>query len=1385
MSKGRGQCAAKGKSYEKGRTSGKGPPLDDYFELKSSKVTLGEESRDEILALIAQFRQGPKPKKEVKSDGQGEKEDERGESSEEMEEDPLMSNREKRKQQIRLKKNLMKQLLEEDKREAGEEKGRKTTVNSKPDSSHVQVRVFYRDERKPSDKKKGPELIRRGAADAVKEFLELAKKKLQINGKKKLWAYKQGEMQTPLEKTADLADNSVLVISMREITSSDVPEEVTEKEPSASQGPETTGEKPLETAPSMPNLEAVRAAYAQRAVSAAPPLTKAERQSISEELLKSWEAYEERGDLLRSRSNLPAAEVRAPFLEALAAHQVVVVAGETGSGKTTQCPNFILEAASATGRGGDVSIICTQPRRIAAVGVATRVAEERGETVGGHVGYAVRLDSRSTRYTRLLFCTTGVLLNRLNASPDLEGVTHIVLDEVHERSLHTDFLLTILRELLYRRPDLKLVLMSATMQQSIFSDYFGGLVDGDEPRVPVINVCGRTYPVTVRYEGQAQAASKGSPIGPVRAETVDVEDAEFEAEVKRQYGRGAKEIRISPAVQSSADLRQIANLCAAILTGKYEPDEDGQEERGGAGGAILVFLPGHAEIENCISQLKGQRGDRAWILPLHGSMSVQQQQRVFKRPPAGQRKIIVSTNIAETSITIDDVTHVIDSCHVKETRFSPQSSTSVFSTVWVSQAAAKQRAGRAGRTRPGVCWRLCRQDFMEKELPKHTLCEMQRTPLEELVLQLRLLELGDHPGDFLRRAPEPPALEAVERAIRALVAIGALENDSQLRLTPLGFHLAHMPVDARIGKMLVYGSLCKCLAPILTIAACLSQRSPFIRNFNRTKEELQVQERRNVWGELHSDQLAAAKAYDKYHEQRRQGRENAWAVCDRFGLSSSTLDDVAQLRQQFLRHLAETGFADAEAGEDGGDQVNVHQSNLSLVRCVMCAGLFPNVAQVQRQSNARGTYHIFVSRQRERCAPHPSSLNFRQGNEFAANHGWLLFHDKVKTSQVYLHDTTLIGSLPILLFGGDLKILAKERKCVTVDGMIFEAKDEKAAVLFKELRRELDRLLLLKVANPAEDLSTSAEPLLLTVCGYDQLLCDAAGDHTEPWCALKEMGCPVHCADVDFQCHTPASCTGCTAVNWCSSAPCPASCKDHEISCSGASGSYCVPFDTGCPAKCHKDEYECHRPGVSAGEAGVNYCSSAPCPPGCNETEVACGTNDGVEFCAPKELGCPVNCTKSMNACHAPPKCDNCTGLNWCSAAPCPELCGHKEVSCSRLNGSNFCVNRSEGCPVHCHEKEESCHWPPLEPHYQGMNWCSNEPCPTVCNDTQLACMKEDGSGTCAEREDGCPVKCHDDEFACHLPPQHEACVQWAYCHHIKAPDLAKGWFPVYDIERL
>lgn len=276
-----------------------------------------------------------------------------------------------------------------------------------------------------------------------------------------------------------------------------------------------------------------------------------------------------------------------------------------------------------------------------------------------------------------------------------------------------------------------------------------------------------------------------------------------------------------------------------------------------------------------------------------------------------------------------------------------------------------------------------------------------------------------------------------------------------------------------------------------------------------------------------------------------------------------------------------------------------------------------------------------------------------------------------------------------------------------------------------------------------------------TICGYDQLLCDSPGQQTSPWCAYKEMGCPVVCAELDYQCHTPASSTS-AAVNWCSSAPCPANCKEHEISCSAASGSYCVSFDQGCPATCKSEEYECKIPGPRPGEAGVSFCSPVPCPPACNATEVTCGSSDDADFCMPKEQGCPVACGKSMYTCHSPPECDNCTGLNWCSDAPCPQLCGTREISCLRGNGSNFCVNRSLGCPVDCSSKETACHWPPLAPNNQGMNWCSMEPCPTVCNTTQLACIQEDSSGLCVEKSEGCPAKCHDGEFTCHTPPREE-----------------------------
>jgi len=364
------------------------------------------------------------------------------------------------------------------------------------------------------------------------------------------------------------------------------------------------------------------------------------------------------------------------------------------------------------------------------------------------------------------------------------------------------------------------------------------------------------------------------------------------------------------------------------------------------------------------------------------------------------------------------------------------------------------------------------------------LCEMRRTALEELVLLLILLVLGDERGDFLQKAPEPPSREAVLAAVQSLVAIGALMNAPGLPLTPLGFHLAHMPVDARVGKMLVYGSLCCCLSPVLTVAACLAHRSPFSRNFNRLREDQQRRARVQRFGDFCSDHLAALAAFEAYQAAlKSRGGDAPRAVaqlCDELGLSSYAMKEISQLRMRFLRHLMDIGFAEL-GSEDGGRAVNSRNRDLILVRCVLTAGLFPNVAQVQRLAGRKHGKVLFVSREGERCALHPSSLNCHQTDDFAAINSWLLYHTKLKTSQLFLQDSTLVGSIPLLLFGGELRLDKKTRKNITVGGLPFRTRKEATGILLKVLRREIDRLLLLKVADPRLELADQVTPLMETI----------------------------------------------------------------------------------------------------------------------------------------------------------------------------------------------------------------------------------------------------------------------------------------------------------------
>ncbi|NXV23839.1 DHX34 helicase, partial [Cepphus grylle] len=384
--------------------------------------------------------------------------------------------------------------------------------------------------------------------------------------------------------------------------------------------------------------------------------------------------------LQRERAALPIARYRRRLLDAVAGNQVVVVAGDTGCGKSTQVPQYLLAA-------GYGPVACSQPRRVACVSLAKRVALESLRQFGDQVGYQIRFESTRSPATEIVFLTEGLLLRQVQREPALPGYRVLIADEVHERHLHSDFLLGVLRRLLPSRPDLKLVLMSATINIRLFSAYFGG--------APVLQVPGRIFPISVIYQ----------PIPKEEASTA---------------GKWGKSERLDP-------LPYLRVLQA--IDHKYPPEERGD---------LLVFLSGVAEIGAVLeaAQAYAARTQRWIVLPLHSTLSVAQQDKVFDVPPPGVRKCILSTNIAETSVTIDGVRFVLDSGKVKEMSYDPQGKLQRLQEFWISRASAEQRKGRAGRTGPGVCYRLYAESDYDAFSP-YPVPEIQRVALDALVLQVK------------------------------------------------------------------------------------------------------------------------------------------------------------------------------------------------------------------------------------------------------------------------------------------------------------------------------------------------------------------------------------------------------------------------------------------------------------------------------------------------------------------------------------------------------------------------------------------------------------------------------------------------------------------------
>ncbi|KAK9676403.1 hypothetical protein RND81_11G074700 [Saponaria officinalis] len=818
--------------------------------------------------------------------------------------------------------------------------------------------------------------------------------------------------------------------------------------------------------------------------------------------------------MMESRATLPIAKSKDAILRSLKHNNVLVVCGETGSGKTTQVPQYILDDMIDAGYGGHCNIICTQPRRIGAVSVAERVAEERCEPApgldGSLVGYQVRLDSARNDETKLLFCTTGILLRHIAGNRGFHGVTHVIVDEVHERSLLGDFLLVVLKNLLEKQSSqgsqtLKVILMSATVDSSLFSKYFGGC--------PVITAEGRTHPVSTYfledvYEKIQYRLPSDSPAC-LGFETFGRESISGSINNRR----GKKNLVLSSlgdetllseecmnphynasSYQSYSEQTRLSLMKLNEEVIDYDLLEDlvCYIDDNCGDGAILVFLPGVSEIYRLHDKLAASYRfgghSSEWLLPLHSSVAAIDQKKVFSKPPKNIRKVIMATNIAETSITIDDVVFVIDSGKHKEYRYDPRKKLSMMVEDWISQANAKQRRGRAGRVKPGTCFCLFTRHRFEKLMRRFQVPEMLRMPLVELCLQIKLLSLGDLKS-FLSKALEVPKDEAIISAVTSLKEVGAVDVNEEL--TPLGRHLAKLPVDLLLGKMMLYGAIFGCLSPILSVAAFLSYKPPFVRQ----KDERESVERSKLAilmdrsdgsssaddYERQSDHIIMLISYQKWEKiLRERGTKAAQSFCSSHSLSSSVMHMIRDMRVQLgilladigLIHLPKSNQNRKKGNWDGwfsdpSQSFNKYANHPAIVKAILCAGLYPNVAATEEGIHAPAVGNLRqylrpVSKGspawydgRREVYIHPSSVN---GDSKAFQHPFLVFLEKVETNKVFLRDTTIISPYSLLLFGGTINV-QHQIGLVTVDGWLKISAPAQTGVLFKQLRLTLQSVL--------------------------------------------------------------------------------------------------------------------------------------------------------------------------------------------------------------------------------------------------------------------------------------------------------------------------------------
>ncbi|MBY0312726.1 MAG: ATP-dependent RNA helicase HrpA [Phycisphaerales bacterium] len=620
---------------------------------------------------------------------------------------------------------------------------------------------------------------------------------------------------------------------------------------------------------------------------------------------------------------LPVLQRRDDIVSAIAGHQVVVICGATGSGKTTQLPQIMLDAA-AQGRialAPKGIIGHTQPRRLAARSVAARIAEERGVRLGGLVGYAVRFEDQTSRETQIKVMTDGVLLAELSNDPQLSRYAAIIIDEAHERSLNIDFLIGYLRTLLPRRPELKVIITSATIDPKRFSDAFGG-----PSRAPVIEVSGRTYPVEMRYRSSR-----------------DDDDHEIDLE---SLGDAAEEL--------------------------FRPGVDP--------GDVLLFVPGEREITQAEGVLK-RRGLDADILPLFSRLSSADQDRIFHPSPSGRRRIILATNVAETSLTVPGIRHVIDTGLARLSRYDPQRKVQRLPIEPISRASCEQRAGRCGRVAPGICIRLFSRESFDAR-PAFTDPEVRRTNLASVLLRFKSLVLGSLAEfGFL----DPPDAASITDASETLFELGATESrDLAAPLTRIGRALADIPLDPRIGRMILAASDEGCLHEVITLAAALEIQDPRQRPMGRQDD---ADRAHAVFRHEASDLLTLLKLHDQHRFQLDEyGASAAERWCRDHFVSSARMREWGEMVRQLRRVADELRL-----------NFNRETASPQAIHRALLTGLITNVAcregdgSFDYRSVRGGTVQIF-----------PGSTLFKKGPK------WIMAAELVQTTRLFARTVTRV-----------------------------------------------------------------------------------------------------------------------------------------------------------------------------------------------------------------------------------------------------------------------------------------------------------------------------------------------------------------------------------------